>query len=168
MEHLFLELDGMEVNCKKLIYLILWFMFVICFIIISLIRFPYKTETLVSHKTGELLNISGKSYLLIDIKQTSNTSSIHYFLKDENEFYVVSFKRFPYWNRYDSSHIMPLEDGSIYEYPDYYSKGIITRNGEQLSFSEQKYISWQVITMPFALIVVIFAVFGKRKNKAIS
>lgn len=157
----------MKVNCKKLNHLILWLTLVISFIIFSLIRFPYKTETLASHKIGELLNISGKSYSIIDITQTSNATSMHYFLKDENEFYVVSFKRFPYWNRFASSHIMPLQEGTIYESTQIIiAKGVISRNGENLSFTEQKSISWKIFPLPFALVVTTISVCLKSKDGA--
>lgn len=133
--------------------------------VVSMMQYPYKSETILEYKTGDLLEISGKMYSIVDIKQTRTESSIHYFLHDGNDFFVVSFKRFPYWNQYAASPIMSMEDGIIYEYNDYYSKGEITRNGKNFMFTEQKYVSWHVFPPLLALVAAAIPLCRNDKDR---
>ena len=139
---------------------------VILFVIISLIRFPYSSADLAEWKADGVLTISNEAYSIMDVKETANQSSVHYLLKQADEFSIVTFTRFPYWHRYDMSRVMPLSEDEQYEFSDFYKEGVISRTGEQLNFSEAPHISWRIFLLPFALLVSLLCIcYTYKKQK---
>lgn len=131
-------------------------------IVVLLIRFPYNSKELDSFEKEMALTISEKAYTIIDIKETS--ASVHYLLQESGNYFVASFRRFPYWNRYDMSRLISLSDDSSYRFSDFYNEGIILLENNQMVLTKNSRISVSVFIMPVVLFLNIVGITMSAKS----
>lgn len=155
-------------NTKNIWRILIDLLYVIIVFSVIIFQFPYSFDDIKDSSPGDTLSLVEGKFILTDVKHTDNFSSIHYLLENSDEYYVVTFNRFPYWRRYSTSKIMPLQEGTIYEYSDFYNRGVITRNGSHLNFSEDKCVSWRVFILPICLVPTILSFFSYIKRSKIS
>ena len=139
---------------KYFVYLLITYFVV--FGVIAAFRFPYTAQKLSLIENGENLITSDGQMSIVDVVKTANMTSVHFLLKGVNQdYYIVTAIRFPFWKRYDMSKLMSMSDEEIYEYSDYFNKVTITREGETLIFSEERHIALSVFTCPFILFTIV-------------
>lgn len=139
----------------------------VVFGVIAVFRFPYTAKELSLIENGGNLTSSEGQMPIVDVVKTANMSSVHYLLKGVNQdYYIVTATRFPFWKRYDMSRLMSMSEEEIYPYSDYFNKVTITREGEKLLFSEERHIALSVFTCPFLLFVIVCnIIYDCKKHK---
>ena len=155
----------LKISKKLKVSLILLVLYIVVFCTIMVIRFPYTFYDLSLMEKEGYITTSAGEMPIIDIAKTVNMSSFHYLLKSmDNDYYVITATRFPFFKRYDMSRLMSMSDEEIYKYSDFLNEIIITRTGNTLNFSEEKHISGRVFLIVFIFFVAICNVFWAYKD----
>lgn len=135
-------------------------------LLLVLVRFPYSRTELAAIEEQGTFSTPAQTLFLTDSVHTASETSFYYLWKtSDGDLYLSTATRFPFWKSYDLSKPVTFQQAELYQHSDFFHKVTLSYHENELSLDEETQLSFSVLALPFAFLVLLWNFFAACKEK---